>query len=326
MALFDQSEFLGGTAFVILADVVLVLASLLVIGIAPVYLMRLRDRRELAINLANPASGALLATFPAGLLVFGAAWGSVGVEWLGDDIALTISAIVALIGGALCVVLSIAWASLQPGAQVELADVNGAWLIPSAMNLIVPLCIAPQVIAHPDQATWLLGLGLMFYGIGALLFIPTFTLVIARLALREPPPNSTMPALWIPLAPAGLLGLSLLRLMQAGTTTGVVPESALVLGLVASGMGIGLGLWWALFATVRLTQVRRSGGLAFSPGWWGFVFPIGALVLSMSALADQMQSGPIDAVAFVGLLCFVVVWIVVAVRSATAVLRIARSA
>ena len=43
-------------------------------------------------------------------------------------------------------------------------------------------------------------------------------------------------------------------------------------------------------------------------------------------LADQMQSGAIEAVAFVGLLCFVVVWIVVAVRSATAVLRIARSA
>ena len=59
-------------------------------------------------------------------------------------------------------------------------------------------------------------IGLAFYGIGILLFIPMFALLVARLALRPPVPNTMQPTLWIPLAPAGLMGLSLLRLMQAG--------------------------------------------------------------------------------------------------------------
>ena len=322
----EMSDYVGGALFVAIADVLLVLATLLVIGLAPLYLLRVRDRQDLIAEIADPARGDLLATFPGGLLVFAAAWGTVGAAWVGDAFALTLSAIVAIIGAVLAIALSLSWASLLTSAKFDLAAVNGGWLIPPAINLIVPLCIAPQMLAHPDQAPWLLGLGLAFYGVGALLFIPIFTLIIARLFLREPPPNATMPALWTPLAPAALLGLSLLRLLQAGATAGVLPGDAIVVGIVLSAMGVGLGLWWAVFATVRLTHVRRSGGLPFSPGWWGFVFPIAALELSMGNLADLMLSGPIETVAFLGFVCLLVAWIIVAARSATAVLRAVRSA
>ena len=39
------------------------------------------------------------------------------------------------------------------------------------------------IVAYPDQATWLLMIGLAFYGIGILLFIPMFALLVAH-ALR----------------------------------------------------------------------------------------------------------------------------------------------
>ena len=322
----EESNYVGGDVFVAIANALLIVSTVMAIGLAPLYLLRVRHRRELVDEIANPASGALLATFPGGLLVFAAAWAVVGASWLGDVVALTISGIVAVVGAVLALVLSISWASLQTTSKFDLAEVNGGWLIPPAINLIVPLCIAPQVIAHPDQASWLFGLGLAFYGVGALLFIPIFTLIVARLFLREPPPNATMPALWTPLAPAGLVGLSLMRLLQAGSTSGVVPEESIVIGVVLSAMGVGLGLWWAAFATVRLLHVRRSGGLPFSPGWWGFVFPLAALELSLGNLADYMLSGPIEAVAFVGFLALLVVWIVVAARSTSAALRGMRSA
>ena len=322
----EMSDYVGGSAFVIASQVLLVLATLLVICLTPLYLLRVRDRRAFAAEIGDPDSGAMLATFPGGLLVFAAAWATVGSGWVGESFGLTLSAVVATIGAVLALALSISWASLQTTGRFDLAEVNGCWLIPPAINLIVPLCIAPQIAAYPDQAAWLLGVGLAFYGVGALLFIPVFTLIVARLFLREPPPNTTMPALWTPLAPAGLLGLSLLRLLQSGADAGIVPQEALFIGVLLSAMGVGLGLWWAAFASVRLLQVRHSGGLPFSPGWWGFVFPIAALELSMGNLADLLLNGPLDVVAFLGFVCLLIAWIIVAWRSTSAVLRSLRSA
>lgn len=326
VAFLQQSDYIGGSTFTAIADGLLVLATLLTLVLAPLYLVRARNREALAAEIADPAQGAMLATFPAGILVYAAAWGTVGVGWLGTGPALAVCSILLVIGASLAVALGVTWASLQTGAQLDLADVNGAWLIPVVMNLIAPLSIAPLMEAHPDQATWLLLVGLAFYGIGTLLFIPIFALLVARLALRPPAPHTMLPTLWIPLAPAGLIGLSLLRLMQAGADTGILPDEAITVGVLVSAMGIGLGLWWALFAMGRLIRVRRSGGLPFLPGWWGFVFPIGALALSFGALADQLASDPVDAASFLVFVCLVIAWVIVAVRSSAAVLRAVRPA
>ena len=91
-------------------------------------------------------------------------------------------------------------------------------------------------------------------------------------------------------------------------------------------MGIGLGLWWSLYAAGRLIRVRRAGGLPFLPGWWGFVFPVSALSLSLGALADQLASAPVDAASFVIFVCLVIAWAIVAWRSSAAVLRALRPA
>lgn len=326
VAFLQQSDYVGGATFVAIADGLLVVATLLAIGLTPLYLVRARNREALVAELADPAQGAMLATFPAGILVYAAAWGTVGAGWLDTDLALTVCAALLAIGAGLGIALSVAWASLQSGAQLDLVDVNGGWLIPVVMNLIAPLSIAPLIVAFPSQGTWLLILGLAFYGIGTLLFIPMFALLVARLALRPPVPNTMQPTLWIPLAPAGLIGLSLLRLMQAGVESGILPEEAIALGVVVSAMGIGLGLWWSLFAAGRLIRVRRAGGLPFLPGWWGFVFPIAGLSLSLGALADQLTSVPVDAASFLVFACLVIAWAVVAWRSSAAVLRAVRPA
>lgn len=321
LALAFSTEAWFASWFTPVAHVLLALASVLAIVLLPLYLGRMRNRAALAQEIADPAQGAMLATFPAGILVLASAWANLGSAWLGANAGLAIGAVLVVVGGVLATALSIVWAASQTRGHLSLEGVNGAWMIPPAMNMLVPLSIAPLIIAHPDQAPWLFAVGMAFYGIGLLLFLPIFALLIARLALRPPLPNAMSPAIWIPLAPAALMGLSLLKMLQAGGETGVIDESLIGIGEVASAMGIGLGLWWSLFAIGDLLRVRRSGGVPFHPGWWGFVFPIATLELSLIELGTQMDSAVIEGAGLVGFAILILVWAYVAVRTCAAVLR-----
>lgn len=325
LAFTQESDFVFASPLEVISYALLVIASVLALVLLPRYVTRPRDREALAHELADPAHGAMLATFPGGLLVLASAWARVGSEWLGAGVGLTVSAILVIAGAVAAIGLSVVWASVQGRSDVDLAGVNGGWLLPPVVSLLVPLSIAPQMLAHPEQAAWLLALGLAFYGVGAFLFITIFALLIARLALRPPIPHAMSPSLWIPLAPSGILGLALLRLMQAGVETGVLPEGAVTLGIVISAMGIGLGLWWALFAIGDLIRVRRSGGLPFHPGWWGFVFPIAAMQLSLAALGAVLESTVIQVAGLLGFAVLILAWLIVAIRTTATVIRHARS-
>lgn len=305
----------------IIARVLVLIASVLAVILTPRYLTRSRDRAALAHEIADPAHGAMLATFPAGLLVLAVAWGRVGDGVIGTRAALIVSAVLVIAGALMAIGMSVVWASAQGRGDADLAGVNGGWLIPPVMSLIVPLALAPQLIEHPSQAAWLFAVALGFYGVGLFLFLALFALLIARLALRPPIPHAMSPSLWIPLAPAGIMGLALLRLLEAGVAVEILPAEAVSLGVVVSGLGIGLGLWWALFAIGDLVRVRRAGGVPFHPGWWGFVFPIAAMQLSITALGLTLDSAVVIAAGVLGFVFLVSVWLLIAVRTVTATIR-----
>jgi tellurite resistance protein TehA-like permease len=156
----------------------------------------------------------MLATFPAGLLIISVAWSQIGPWIITERAALTIVAVLLVMGAVIAFVLSAAWATSISRSGAGLEGVNGGWLIPPVINLIVPLGLAPLAIANPGSAELLLVIGFAFLGIGAVLFLALLSLLVARLALRPVFPAQMAPSLWIPLAPAGMLGLSTLRLMQ----------------------------------------------------------------------------------------------------------------
>lgn len=296
------------------AAVVLAAASLAALLLWPRYLRRLTDRGALAAELADPAHGAMLATFPAGLLVLAVGWGRVGPVLIGDTAALIVDAILVSIGAVIALVLSAWWATSIGRSGVGLEGVNGGWLIPPVMNLIVPLGLVPIIEALPDQAPWLVVLALGFWGVGAVLFLALLAVLVARLAFRTPIPAPMAPSLWIPLAPAGILGLALLRVLQVSGETGVLPEQVIALGIVVSAAGLGFGLWWAVFASLDLLRARREG-IPFHPGWWGFVFPLAAMSLSMAAVGQAVSSTPVITVSVIGAVITVVVWLLVATRT-----------
>lgn len=294
--------------------VVLLAASLAALVLWPRYLRRLSDRGALAQELADPAHGAMLATFPAGLLVLAVAWGRIGPQIIGETPAVIVDAVLLTLGAGIALVLSAWWATSIGRSGVGLEGANGGWLIPPVMNLLVPLGFVPIIDALPDQAAWLVVLALAFWGIGALLFLALLAILVARLAFRTPIPAPMAPSLWIPLAPAGVIGLSLLRTLQAGSATGIFPEQVVALGVVVSAAGLGFGLWWTVFATIDLLRARRDG-IPFHPGWWGFVFPLAAMTLSMAAVGQVVESTPVLVVSMTGAVITIGVWLVVAVRT-----------
>lgn len=314
LVLAAQSDAWSIPALEVAAGVVLIGASLAALVLWPRYLRRLADRGALADELADPAHGAMLATFPAGLLVLAVAWGRVGPTLIGDTAAVVVDALLLTIGAVITLVLSAWWATSIGRSGVGLEGVNGGWLIPPVMNLLVPLGFVPIIEMYPGQASWLVVLALAFWGIGALLFVALLSVLVARLAFRTPLPAPMAPSLWIPLAPAGVLGLSLLRILEVGADTKVLPDQAVALGIVVSAAGLGFGLWWAMFATIDLIRARREG-IPFHPGWWGFVFPLAAMTLSMAAVGQVVASTPVVAVSAAGAVITVGVWLLVATRT-----------
>lgn len=293
----------------------LLVASLLAVILSPRYARRLARGSELMRELGDPGHGSMLATLPAGFLVLGVAWARVGPEFLPVTAAVWIDIILAGIGVVLALGLGIAWAHAIASGTHDLAAVNGGWLIPPVMNLIVPLALVPVMLRYPDQAAWLMVVAFAFFGIGTVLFLAMFTLIIARLALRPRQLPQMAPSLWIPLAPAGILGFALLRLLQTGEDVGLPGFSGATAGVIVASMGIGLGLWWALFAGIELLRLRRDGGVPVHPGWWGFVFPLAAMTLSMLGVGTAVNSTAILVVSVLATVVLVVVWIVVGLRT-----------
>ncbi|MBK9740579.1 MAG: hypothetical protein IPO93_13970 [Actinobacteria bacterium] len=315
LVLLEQGAIWGWSVLDTLAVVFLLLASLLAVLLWPRYVARLGDRAALHAEMSDPGHGAMLGTFPAGLLVLAVAWGKVGPQLVPATVALWADVALLVVGAVIAVALGIAWASSISMGTQDLASVNGGWLIPPVMNLLVPIALVPVIVRFPDQAPWLLVVGFAFLGIGTVLFLAMFGLLVTRLALRPPPAAPLAPSLWIPLAPAGILGVAFLRLLQAAERSGVDGFSSDTAGIVIASMGVGLGLWWALFATVELLRIRRSGEVPFHPGWWGYVFPIAAMTLSIAIIGEAVGSTAIEIVSAGAAVILLVVWGLVAVRT-----------
>ena len=290
------------------AAATLLLASVLALVLLPRYVRRLGDRPALRQEIANPGQGPMLATLPAGLLVLAVGWGRIGPTMLPEAASLWIDAILLVAGTALALAVGLTWSATMLQTTPGLEGVYGGWLIPAVMNMLVPLALAPLIPANPDRAPLLLLIGFAFYGVGLILFVAMLTLLIARLALRDPLPAPMAPSLWIPLAPAGVIGLSLMRLLQAGSEADVPGFAGDAAGILVAAMGIGFGLWWAVFAGLELGRLRRSGSTPAHPGWWGFVFPVAAMTLSIATVGSVTSVAALKVLGLVATMVLTVLW------------------
>ena len=293
------------------------LATALAVVLWPRYFRRLSQRDQLREEIADPGHGAMLATVPAGLLVLAVVWGSIGPATVPADIALWVAVALTVLGTVIALGYSALWATSISTVEVPLGKIHGGWMIPVVMPLLVPVALAPIMHHWPDTSRSLLVVGFAFLGIGTLLFLGVFSLFVLRLATQTPLPNPMSPSMWIPLAPAGVFGIAVIRLTQAAEQAGLVSADMLWISSALAAMGVGFGLWWALFAYVDLRRVRAAGGIPFHLGWWGFVFPVAAMALSITLIGQVADFSWWIGSVFSGIA--VIVWAVVAGKTAQAV-------
>lgn len=289
------------------ARIFLFLASVLAVVLLPRYLRRFGDRVALTVEIGDAANGAMLATLPAGLLILATAWGRVGPAPAG----LWIDTVLLVLGTVVALVLGLVWSTAVMRGNHGLEAVNGGWLIPPVMNLLVPLALSPLIVEAGGAAPLLMVVGFAFYGIGVVLFLAMMTLFIARLAFREPPPAGMAPMQFIPLAAAGLTGLALLELLRAGVQAGV-PDVGFHAGIWVAAMGLGFGLWWAVFAWLEFRRARPP----VHPGWWGLVFPVAAMTLSLANLGLDTNMVVLQVAGALATVVLLGVWGMVAARTA----------
>lgn len=310
----------------VIAAAVLIVAIAFAVALIPRYVRRVFHPERLRAEIADPSTGPMLGTFPAGILLLAGASGVVGPMLVGTTIALWIDAILLTLGALLALGLSIVWAALTSRGEMGLASVHGGWLIPPAMNLLVPLAITPVVFANPGTAPILILAGFAYLGIGAFLFLAVFAMIVARVMTCPPASSLMAPSLWVPLAPAGLLGTATLLLLEAGAAGGLWGPHVIWFGTAIAVMGIAFGLWWAVFALLELRRLHRSGGLPFHIGWWSFVFPTAAVALSISAVSEATGLLAVQVLGSIAAFALACMWAMVATRTLMAVYAQGRAA
>jgi C4-dicarboxylate transporter/malic acid transport protein len=304
---------------------VYVLTLLMLVGLLAVWLVKaVRFPQAVVKDLHHPMVSQMLPTLPIALLVAALASWQMGPAVWGEATATALAQGLYLVGAPLIFVLGVLVAFLVFNRlKLPLEQASGAWFIPPVSALLVPLVggvLLPSFPAAWQKEVWLWN-GL-FLGVGLLLFVFVLTTLLQRLYVFGRLDTHLLPSLWIGLAPVGLSILAPWRWLEAGAAAGLVSAGWLA-ALPVLGVALwGLGGWWFVLSLLVLLDTllakERRAEFHFTPGWWGFVFPLGAFTLATLALGRAWESAMLGLFSWVLLLALLGFWLVVLVLSAKA--------
>ena len=244
----------------------------------------------------HPNMSLFLGAIPMGLATIANGFLSFGTHLYGD-IAIQIATYLWYIDVFLAIV--IAW--IVPFCMFSCQDhhlhrMTAVWLLPivacevaaSSAGLLL------QHLAADQHALYILITSYVLWGISVLPAFAILTILMLRLALHQLPEKEVAISSWLCLGPIGTGALALLllgeqapRIMQAMGFDGLATLLP-ALGIVASLVLLGFGLWW--FGIAILTTLRHARtGIPFNLGWWGLTFPFGVFILAIFNLAHQLH-------------------------------------
>jgi C4-dicarboxylate transporter/malic acid transport protein len=316
-----SSASLLGAAHVV-GEVLAVLTTVLAAVLVVAYIARWVAHLDAALDdLRHPVLGPLYGLFPGGLIIVAVLVATIGPSLLPAGAITPTVATLTIIGGVLTFAIAATFTYLLFTGETDAQAVNGGWLIPPVVNMIVPLGLVP-LFSHvgPSTGRLLMALSYAYFGIGFFLLILMMSMVHDRLVLHPMPHATLAPSLWIFLGPVGAGSLALLSLAHSGAHFFGSNASAvsLVTLLVVSAFW-GFGLWALAAAALLLMRYLRQGPLPYGLGWWGFTFPLGAYMVATLAISRAWESGWLEGFAVVLFIALVAFWLIVAGRTLWAV-------
>ncbi|MFH8368255.1 C4-dicarboxylate ABC transporter [Streptomyces sp. NPDC018031] len=276
-----------------------------------------RHRDRARAQLLDPAVAPFHGCAAMALLAVGGATLSVGSGVIGQGPAVAGAAVLWAAGtvAALAAAAGIPFLMITRH-RIRAEDASPVWLLP---------VVAPMVSAAsgPALARWLppgqgrvsllLGCYALF-GLSLLAVALVLPLLFARLLRFGPPAAPLTPTVFLVLGPLG----------QSTTAAGNLADAApgsVHAGYLAVAYGVpvlGFALLWLAVAGALVVHAARRG-LPFAMSWWAFTFPVGTCVTGAAGLARHTGLHALSWLAgglYAGL---VVVWVVVAARTALGV-------
>ncbi len=139
-----------------------------------------------------------------------------------------------------------------------------SWFIPIVGNLVVPIAGMPLGFT---ETSW------FFFSIGIIFWLVLMTIFFNRIIFHDPLPPQLMPTFFILIAPPAIGFIAYLSLGHEIDTLARVLCST------------------ALFFTLFLfSQIRRFVGLPFFLSWWAYSFPMAAVTIATTKMAERTHS------------------------------------
>ncbi|KIS66982.1 uncharacterized protein UMAG_05764 [Mycosarcoma maydis] len=222
-------------------------------------------------------------------------------------------------------------------AEQSLHHMNPAWVLPIFPAMLCGT-IASSVVPmqSPSAALAIAVCGLTCQGLGFIVSIMMYAVLLLRLMTHSYPPSRARPGLFMNVGPPAftiicLLGLSseMQRILPALSSSVSLPANSYeilsVTALAASVLLWSLSAWFYLFTVASLIDVmlskKKRGEMEFILAWWACVFPVSGFVLATQELGEAFNSTAINVVAQCMLVWLVIVFVMVAVMHARAVIR-----
>ncbi|MEW6465953.1 MAG: SLAC1 anion channel family protein [Pseudomonadota bacterium] len=150
--------------------------------------------------------------------------------------------------------------------RFQIQHSNPAWFIPIVGNILIPVAGASL---GWKEVSW------FFFSIGIVMWLPLLAVLLNRFFFHPMMPAKMLPTLFILIPPPAVGFISWVKLHG-----GTIDDTARIL------------YYFALFVTMLLAwQVRYFARLSFALPWWAYSFPLAAITIATSIMAEKV-GGP----------------------------------
>lgn len=205
--------------------------------------------------------------------------------------------------------------------QLALESMTAVWLLPIVPAVVVSASggVVATVVG-PETVSGILVVSYMLWGIGMGLSMFVLVLYFHRLAVHNLPSAEVIVSAFLPLGP---LGQGAYAIMQLGRVcrdlhpvvhladSHLASSDIWVVSVLVGIILWGLGVWWLVHGVSSVLIRYLQGSIAFSMGFWGFIFPLGVFTSATILLADALPSVFLSWLAVVLIIVLVLLWVLV---------------